>query len=75
MRRTSIKTMVGTVFFFLVYLIGTWSAESFYNSTPHINFGMHMGRPWNHWDFVAFPSLVISVSLLLVSYWFWRKED
>ena len=73
--RTSFKTGIATAAFFLFYLVSLWLAESYYQSTNPIDFGLDFGRPWNHWDYLAIGSLVFSVSLLIVSVMFWRKDD
>lgn len=73
-RRTSIKTLFVGILFFLFYVLATLSAERYDKSINRITFG-HLGRPFNYLDYFAILSIVLSGSFLLISIWFFRKND
>jgi hypothetical protein len=74
-KRTSIKTAFLALVLFIIYLIATWAAVNLDELTNVIRFSHGDGRPWNRWDYVAFPAIVLSVSFLVVSLMFLDKDD
>lgn len=61
--------------FFLLGFLAMFLAEQFDRTISRINFGMHSGRPFNHWDYLGIGSFAIFLALLVVSLMFLQKDD
>jgi hypothetical protein len=75
LRRTSFRFLVVGLALLSFYPVGTYLAESYYESTNPISFGLDFGRPVNHWDYAWIAALVLAATFFLVSFWFFRKDD
>ena len=73
--RTSIKTFALGILFFLGFYFTSRAAESYYDRTNPISFGLDFERSWNHWDYIAAGAIVFATASVLVSIWFVRKGD
>lgn len=75
MRRTSFKTSIAAMGFFMLGFGAMFLAEEYDRTIPRINFGMHSGRPFNHGDYLGIGSFTIFLALLVVSLMFLQKDD
>ena len=75
MRRTSFKTSVAAIGVFLLGFLAMFLADEYDRSIPRISFGIHSGRPFNHWDYLGIGSFVCFRALVVVSLMFLDKDD